>query len=148
MNCTLWCTLLFLILRQHFMWIMMNVGYCIIPFSVHIVKLLSSIIIVTVYVICFLTIYPSMYNMTHFHLQSQYEDMKSFKNFMHLQSTEGYFLPKTMFRWLSQGKLKWNVKSCKDEKLHMADTRFSAQYLPLNKQAKIYWKENFLAFEI
>lgn len=82
---------------------MMNVGYCIIPFSVCIMKLLPSISIVAVSVICFLAIYPSVYNTTHF---QSHLSMKTPKESLHLQSTVGYFLPKTMFRWLSQRKLK------------------------------------------
>lgn len=55
---------------------MMNVGYCIILFSVCIMKLLPSISIVVVSVICFLAIYPSVYNTTHFLVSSQYENTK------------------------------------------------------------------------
>lgn len=55
---------------------MMNVGYCLIPFSVCIMKLLPSISIVAVSVICFLAIYPSVYNTTYFLVSSQYENTK------------------------------------------------------------------------
>lgn len=85
---------------------MMNVGYSFIPFSVCIVKLLPSIRVVAASVICFLAIYPSMYNMTHFLLLTWYENTKNFKSFIHLQSTVGYFLPKTSVQMAVTKKVK------------------------------------------
>lgn len=146
MNCALWCTLLLLILHQHFahltwwMWASALSHFLCASWSCS----LQSALLQSQLFAFLLSIHPCIIR----HISYSHLSMKTPKEFLHLQSTVGYFLPKTMFRWLSQRKLKWNVKSCKDEKLHMVDTRFSARQLPLNKQAKIYWKENFPAFEI